>query len=46
MDLPKKIHFTCPNKNKIENPIWVECLNKYYELYDDYEIILYDDSDI
>lgn len=46
MELPKKIHFTCPNKNKIENPIWVECLNKYYELYDDYEIILYDDSDI
>jgi hypothetical protein len=46
MDIPKKIHFTCPNKNKIENPIWIECLEKYYEIYENYEIIIHDDIDI
>lgn len=46
MNLPKKIHFTCPDKDNINNPIWVECLDEYYKIYKDYEIILYDDNDI
>ena len=46
MDIPKKIHLTCKDKNNIDNPIWKECLNKYKLMYPDYEIIIYGDEDI
>jgi len=44
--IPKKIHFTCKCKTDITNPIWIECLNKYYKMYSDYEIIIHDNEDI
>lgn len=45
--IPKKVHLTCKNKNNIDNdPIWIECVQKYREMYKDYEIILYDNDDI
>ena len=43
---PKKLHLTCKDKNNIDNPIWIKCLNKYKEIYCDYEIIIYDNNDI
>lgn len=46
MDIPKKIHLTCKDKNNIDNPIWKICLNKYKLMYSDYEIIIYGDEDI
>lgn len=46
MDIPKKIHFTCKDKNNITNPIWNECLSKYRSMYTDYEIIIHDNADI
>ncbi len=46
MKLPKKIHFTCKNKNDIKNPVWNSCLSKFYKMYSDYEIIIHDNSDI
>jgi len=46
MNIPKKIHLTCKDKNNIDNPKWLECLNKYKEMYPDYEIIIYDNDDI
>jgi len=44
--IPKLIHFTLKNKNKIDNSSWIDCLQAYYKLYPDYKIILYDDNDI
>jgi mannosyltransferase OCH1-like enzyme len=44
--MPKLIHFTCKDKSNINNDIWKECLNKYYSLYPDYKITIYDDNDI
>jgi mannosyltransferase OCH1-like enzyme len=46
MIIPKKIHFTCKNKNNIDNPVWIQCLEKYRKMYTDYEIIIYDNNDI
>ena len=46
MNIPKKIHLTCKNKNNIENVIWEKCLEKYRLIYPDYEIIIYDNEDI
>jgi len=42
----KKLHLTCKDKNKINNKTWIKCINKYKELYSDYEIIIYDNNDI
>lgn len=28
MNIPKKIHLTCKDKNNIDNRIWKECLEK------------------
>ena len=44
--IPKLIHFTCKDKQNINNSVWKDCLNKYYTLYPDYKIIIYDDADI
>jgi hypothetical protein len=45
--IPKKLHLTCKNKTTLDNNyIWKNCYQKYKEIYDDYEIILYDDEDI
>ena len=46
INIPKKIHLTCKNKNNIDNIIWEECLQKYRLIYPDYEIIIYDNEDI
>ena len=47
MNIPKIIHFTCKNKNNINNPIWRECLNKYRNMYgQEYEIKIHDNNDI
>ena len=46
MNIPKKIHLTCKNKNNIDNPIWEKCLQKYKLIYPDYKIIIYDNEDI
>lgn len=43
---PKKIHLTCKDKNNIDNPIWIQCYNKYKEIYKDFKIKLYDNKDI
>lgn len=42
----KKLHLTCKDKKKIDNEVWLKCLDKYYKIYDDYEIIIYDNDDI
>ena len=44
--IPKIIHFTLKDKKNIDNPVWRDCLKKYYNMYPDYQIILYDDNDI
>jgi len=46
MIIPKKIHLTCKDKKNCNNKIWIRCLFKYYKLYPDYEIIIYDNNDI
>lgn len=46
MNIPKKIHLTCKNKNDISNPVWVKCLQKYRSMYPDYQIIIHDNNDI
>lgn len=46
MNIPKKIHLTCKDKNNIDNVIWKKCLEKYKLVYPDYEIIIYDNEDI
>jgi len=46
MNIPKKIHLTCKNKNNIDNIIWEKCLEKYRLIYPYYEIIIYDNEDI
>ena len=46
MNIPKKIHLTCKNKNNINNIVWKKCLEKYKLIYPDYEIIIYDNEDI
>lgn len=44
--IPKIIHFTCKDKNNLNNKIWEECLNKYRSMYSDYKLIIYDNNDI
>jgi hypothetical protein len=47
MNIPKKLHLTCKNKTTLDNNyIWKNCYEKYKEIYDDYNIILYDNEDI
>jgi mannosyltransferase OCH1-like enzyme len=46
MNIPKKIHLTCKNKDNIDNVIWKKCLEKYKLVYPDYEIIVYGNEDI
>ena len=46
MKIPKKIHFTCKDKNNIDNKIWIQCLDKYKSMYPDYEICIHDNNDI
>ena len=46
MNIPKKIHLTCKDKNNIDNEIWKKCLKEYKLMYPDYEIIVYDNKDI
>jgi hypothetical protein len=47
MKLPKLIHFTCKDKHDIANPVWRDCLKKYYEMYSpEYEIRVHDNSDV
>lgn len=43
---PKILHLTCKNKNKIDNKVWIKCYEKFKEIYEGYEIILYDNEDI
>lgn len=43
---PKKIHLTCKDKNNIGNKCWESCLQKYKQMYPDYEIRVYDNDDI
>ena len=40
VNIPKKIHLTCKDKNNIDNIIWKKCLEKYRLIYPDYEIII------
>ena len=42
----KIIHFTCKDKNNINNDIWKRCLHEYKTMYPDYKIIIYDNKDI
>lgn len=46
VNIPKKIHLTCKDKNNIDNPVWKKCLDKYKSMYSDYEIIIHDNEDI
>lgn len=47
MKLPRKIHFTCKDKENITNPVWRHCLSTYYEMYSpEYEIRVHDNLDI
>jgi mannosyltransferase OCH1-like enzyme len=45
-NMPKIIHLTVKNKNKIDNPIWIECFRNFIKMYPDYKIMLYDNNDI
>ena len=40
LNIPKKIHLTCKDKNNIDNPVWKKCLDKYKSMYSDEEINL------
>lgn len=43
----KILHLTCKNKYTLDNNnIYLESLNKFKELYSDFEIKIYDDNDI
>lgn len=42
----KKIHLTCKDKNNISTSIYSFCLEKYKKIYNDYDIIVYDNNDI
>ena len=42
----KKLHLTCKDKHNIDNEIWIKCIQKYREIYTDYEIVIYDNNDI
>jgi hypothetical protein len=42
----KKLHLTCKDKTNINNEIWLKCLDQYRKIYNDYEIIIYDNNDI
>lgn len=42
----KKLHLTCKDKHNITNNVWLSCIKKYKQLYNDYEIIIYDNNDI
>ena len=46
MKLIKKLHLTCHDKHNIGNTVWEDCLQRYREIYSDFDIILYDDKDI
>jgi len=47
MKLPGLIHLTCKDKHDITNPVWRDCLSKYYEMYSTkYEIRVHDNLDI
>ena len=46
MNIPKKLHLTCKDKNNITNPVWQICLEKYKSMYSNYEIIIHDNEDI
>ena len=46
LNIPKKIHLTCKDKNNIDDPVWKKCLDKYKSMYSDYEIIIHDNEDI
>jgi len=43
---PNKIFLTCKEKNNITNKTWNKCLNKYREMYNDYQIKIYENEDI
>jgi hypothetical protein len=42
----KKLHLTCKDKHNITNNVWLSCIQKYKQMYKDYEIIIYDNNDI
>ena len=42
----KIIHFTCKDKNNINNDIWKRCLHEYKTMYPDYKIIIYDNNNL
>lgn len=44
--IPKIIHLTCKDKKNIDNAVWKSCLQAYQSMYNDYKIIIYDDTDI
>jgi len=46
MEFPKILHLTCKDKNNLNNPVWIQCLNEYKKIYLDYQIKLYDNNDI
>lgn len=47
MKLPKLIHVTCKDKGDITNPVWIDCLKRYREMYSpEYEIRVHDNSDV
>ena len=42
----KKIHLVCKDKTKIEDELWKRCINKYKKIYSNYDVKLYDYTDI
>jgi len=46
MKIPKVLHLTCKDKESITNPIHKKCIDRFKEIYTDYEIRIRDNNDI
>jgi len=46
MKFPKILHLTCKDKDNITNPVHNKCIERFKEMYTDYEIRIRDNKDI
>ena len=44
--IPRIIHFTCPDKTHIANPVWAKCVDAWRALHPEYEVRIRDDADV
>jgi len=43
--IPKIVHMTCPDADRIENPVWAQCVAEWRRLHPDYEIRIRGDKE-